>query len=693
MSTAEKVLAALGPYKLKQEANGEYRCNNPYHTGSDSMAFTLTIDPDGEHGAFRNFAAKPGEPEQGSLYELAEFLGVEWPRQQHQPQERPQQQPPPEKEKRHAAANTKRGYEGLDDYADAHGIPGDVLRQCGWAVSTKDDRPALMFKTAGGWRYRFIDGQKPVFKSDQGHTRCWYGLNSAFYKRIEAGQPLVICNGEISTIAGRYHGLAALCVTSGENVIPPDLMDELIQELGAHQPEVLVALDCDPVGQKYGLQIAAQFRERGYKARAVDLGFTTGGDLADFCALYKEGTPTILELLPSLRPAIINEANGKWTIYHISELDKLPDVSWILENEIPTGLTAIYGSSGAGKSVYAAGLTLEIALQHGPVLYIAGEGISGYKKRVHAWLLHHDKTTKQASDFYLGAGTPNLMESYDVSLLANQIASMDLSAVFVDTLAMAMSGGDENSARDMGVVIDSCRELLDVAEAVIIVHHTGKDGSAERGSSAFRGACDFMIRVNRYDDDRVQIENAKSKDSEPFDNKMLGFVKVATQYGESVILIPDELIERSADDPLGQMQQQVLEVFGMEIHQDSTVSFSEVADYCNMPRGKAGRVINGLAKRGLLEKTGTGYGSFRISEAGLARLNGSTDSFDRFDRFDRTGEDLIASKNARSNRSSDQTGEKGDQTDLEADQSAHKADQLALLNVESEKKHHTEWEK
>ena len=99
------------------------------------------------------------------------------------------------------------------------------------------------------------------------------------------GQPLVICNGEISTIAGRYHGLAALSVTAGENVIPQDLLDELVQELSEVSPEVkpdvLVALDCDQVGQKYGLQIAAQFRERGFKARAVDLGFTTGGDLAD----------------------------------------------------------------------------------------------------------------------------------------------------------------------------------------------------------------------------------------------------------------------------------------------------------------------------------------------------------------------------------------------------------------------------
>lgn len=52
MTTAEKVLAALEAYGLKKEGQNRYRCNSPLRPGSNSHAFTVTID-DGEHGAQR----------------------------------------------------------------------------------------------------------------------------------------------------------------------------------------------------------------------------------------------------------------------------------------------------------------------------------------------------------------------------------------------------------------------------------------------------------------------------------------------------------------------------------------------------------------------------------------------------------------------------------------------------------------
>lgn len=71
-NTAERVLRALEPYKLKKTGPDQYRCNSPFRSGSDSQAFTLTISGP-EHGGWHDFPAG----ESGSLYELADRLGIE----------------------------------------------------------------------------------------------------------------------------------------------------------------------------------------------------------------------------------------------------------------------------------------------------------------------------------------------------------------------------------------------------------------------------------------------------------------------------------------------------------------------------------------------------------------------------------------------------------------------------------------
>lgn len=53
--------------------------------------------------------------------------------------------------------------------------------------------------------------------------------------------------------------------------------------------------------------------------------------------------------------------------------------------------------------------------------------------------------------------------------------------------------------------------------AALVVHHTGKDGDAERGSSALRGAADAMMAL-RPDGGGAKLESVKAKDAEPFES-------------------------------------------------------------------------------------------------------------------------------------------------------------------------------
>ena len=73
-----------------------------------------------------------------------------------------------------------------------------------------------------------------------------------------------------------------------------------------------------------------------------------------------------------------------------------------------------------------------------------------------------------------------------------------LDVLIIDTLHTATNAADENSAQHMGKVLSSCRLAAnDLGCAVILVHHTNKNGAIERGSSSLRGAMDFMIKIEK----------------------------------------------------------------------------------------------------------------------------------------------------------------------------------------------------
>jgi len=66
--------------------------------------------------------------------------------------------------------------------------------------------------------------------------------------------------------------------------------------------------------------------------------------------------------------------------------------------------------------------------------------------------------------------------------------------VVLDTYARNAVGGDENSAKDVGVAIRQIDHLrFSLHTAVVVVHHIGKKGTSERGSGALRGAADEML--------------------------------------------------------------------------------------------------------------------------------------------------------------------------------------------------------
>ena len=283
-TTAAKVITHLEslPLNMKQEAADRYRLNSPLRPDSDSHPFVLTISTDGESGVYFDHVTD----ETGSLYDLAQALNII---------------PTPHLNGngKYPAAASKRSYADLADYAEAHGVTADIFRAAGWQDKRAyQGRPALAFKTKTGIRYRFTDGKKPPYISPKGYRRCWYGLDRAVKLATESGQPLIICNGEASTVVGQHYGLAATAITGGEKgTMPAGLLTELQT---AYSGPLLIVFDCDKRGRKAGPELAEQLAKAGFKARAVDLGGNAGFDLADYCHLQTSEAAAKIGQCPTL---------------------------------------------------------------------------------------------------------------------------------------------------------------------------------------------------------------------------------------------------------------------------------------------------------------------------------------------------------------------------------------------------------
>lgn len=272
-STADKILQYLERFELQGRAP-HYNANSPLRPGSNSHGFTVTISDD-EHGAY--FDHVTGE--KGSLYELAALLGIETP-------------------KREQVEDTKCAYATLADYALMKGVPEQVFIDAGWVVHTYfDHRPCFKFPTAGGERYRFTDGNKPAFKSIVGFETCWYGLDRAV--KLADKQPLILCNGEPSTIVAQHFGLPAFCMPGGENQNPT--LDTITHLKRVWKGTIRIAMDCDETGKKAVRKFSEAFKAANIGYSVIDLMLSDKGDLADFCKLHSQNLLADLNALPNAR--------------------------------------------------------------------------------------------------------------------------------------------------------------------------------------------------------------------------------------------------------------------------------------------------------------------------------------------------------------------------------------------------------
>jgi len=146
--------------------------------------------------------------------------------------------------------------------------------------------------------------------------------------------------------------------------------------------------------------------------------------------------------------------------------------------------------------------------KQGPVLHVVLEGAAAIPARVRAWEAHNGRPFP--SDFRIVAQPFVLTSEQDIQQLA--AICPPGCTIFIDTLNRATPGLDENSGKDMGVIIAAASRLQQLVRGlVILVSHTGKDAEKGlRGHSSLFAALDGAISVKRTEAGRsIHIDKVK----------------------------------------------------------------------------------------------------------------------------------------------------------------------------------------
>ena len=193
-----------------------------------------------------------------------------------------------------------------------------------------------------------------------------------------------------------------------------------------------------------------------------------------------------------------------------------------------TGIGVVFGLPKTNKSFILSDALFHVAMGRswagrdvlqGAALYVSSEGRRGLKRRFVAMRRNYGVEGKRVPFGYIPV-MPDLGHSEgdaeelicDIRRTLASIGNPPLRVIALDTLARTMKGADENSAKDMGVLVANAEKIAEAFGClVILVHHAGRGAdNRSRGSNALDGGADVMWHVEKGEaQSRVSITAMK----------------------------------------------------------------------------------------------------------------------------------------------------------------------------------------
>ena len=291
----------------------------------------------------------------------------------------------------------------------------------------------------------------------------------------------------------------------------------------------------------------------------------------------------------------------KGRILSLGQLASLPPPTPLVDGLIfRNTLVNVFGPPASFKSFLALDIGLSIAhggtwhgreVHTGGVLYIAGEGSAGIRKRAMAWMQNHG-VIDNGEPFFVLPQAVNIRDKAEVDALIEETReTLQPALVIIDTLARTFGGGDENSNVDMGEFIMQCDRIKSAFDGatVMIIHHSGKDTTrGARGHSSLYGAVDTELELKRTQgSDTVTIRNSKQKDAEETDGIQMTARTVTLPPGDglwleeetSIVLDYDEAREAvTREKKLGGNQKAVMQQLQRAIEEVGETRFVDGAE-------------------------------------------------------------------------------------------------------------------
>lgn len=273
--------------------------------------------------------------------------------------------------------------------------------------------------------------------------------------------------------------------------------------------------------------------------------------------------------------ATLQDEKQAFTLLGASDLTQSEPMAWKMKGLVPwRGVGQVYGASMSAKTFLLIDYCKHQARgEHWyghrttscPVLYVCLEGVEGFKNRIRAYERWTRRDIPENMQF--------ILEPFDISSKGDVAKLAPLcpkgALIVIDTQNASSPFVDENSAKDMGAVINGAKCLAAAVEGfVLLVAHSGKDVSrGVRGSSVQLPAWDFCMEVRRHDQDRRSWRVVKSKDGEDGQEHFFKLDKIYLGKDEdgdaitSCVASPDTLT-KTASKPLTPVRQLALNTLG-----------------------------------------------------------------------------------------------------------------------------------
>lgn len=247
-----------------------------------------------------------------------------------------------------------------------------------------------------------------------------------------------------------------------------------------------------------------------------------------------------------------------------ADLEASSSKSWLVDRMLGAGeFSAVYGAPGSGKGVLVEDMCLHIAaglewhgrpVLRGAVLYIALERKKLVERRAIAFRIKHGL---EDLPFAIAGGVYDLRNPATAAQIADIVREVERQTgeivvlVVIDTVSRALAGGDENSPKDMGALVNTTARLQELTKAhVLLVHHIPHDGDRMRGHGALLGAVDTTVAV--VNTGRIRTAKVvKTNDSEEGEGVSFTVegVEISTDGTTAAVAVPADAPGPTAAEP------------------------------------------------------------------------------------------------------------------------------------------------